>query len=90
MWIHNKINPYAGVEATVRDVSKKVRVPKGLQRLAKKITQDCVKCKLRMKKVREIKMSTHSEARTVLAPPFHSPMADITYGLKGKPAFKGD
>ena len=33
-------------------------------------------------------MSTHSEALTVLAPPFHSSMADIAYGFKGKP-FKG-
>ena len=30
MWIHNKINPHAGVESTVMDVSKKMRVPKGL------------------------------------------------------------
>ena len=29
-WIHNKINPHAGVETTIRDVYKKMRVPKGL------------------------------------------------------------
>ena len=33
-------------------------------------------------------MSTHSEARTVLAPPFYAAMADIANGLKGK-SFKG-
>ena len=49
MWIHNKLNPHAGVEATIRDVCKKMRVPK------KKITQDCVKCKIEMKKVKEVK-----------------------------------
>ena len=54
----------------------------------KKITQDFVKCKIKMKKVSEVKMSTHSEARSVLAPPFHASMADIGYGFKGKP-FKG-
>ena len=41
-----------------------------------------------MKKVSEVKMSTHSEAGTVLAPPFHASMADIGYGFKEKP-FKG-
>ena len=41
-----------------------------------------------MKKVSEVKMRTHSEARTVLAPPFHASMANIVYGFKGKP-FKG-
>ena len=85
MWIHNKINPNAGVEATRRDVCKKMRVPKGLQRLVNKIIQDCVKCKIRMKQVSEIKMSTHKETRTVLAPPFHTVLANIAYGFKGKP-----
>ena len=33
MCIHNKINPHAGVEATVRDVCKKMKVPKGLRKL---------------------------------------------------------
>ena len=51
----------------------------------KKITQDCVKCKIKMKKVSEVKMSTHSEMRTVLAPPFYASMVDIAYGFKGKP-----
>ena len=57
-------------------------------KVIKKITQDCVKCKIKMKKVSEVKMSTHNEARTVPEPPFHASMADITYGFKGKP-FKG-
>ena len=56
--------------------------------MVKRITLDCVKCKIKNKKVSEVKMSTHSEALTVLAPPFHSSMADIAYGFKGKP-FKG-
>ena len=50
----------------------KMRVPKGLRNLVKKIALDCIKCKIRMKKVSEVKMSKHSEARTVLAPPFHA------------------
>ena len=88
MWIHNKINPHAGVEATIRDVCKKMRVPKGLRKLVKQITSDCVKFKIKTKKVSEIKMSTHSEARTILAPPFHASMGDIAFGFKDKP-FKG-
>ena len=27
MWIHNKINPHTGVDATVQDVCKKMKVP---------------------------------------------------------------
>ena len=77
MWIHNKINPHAGVEATIRDVCKKMRVTKGIRKLVKKITHDCVKCRIKTKKVSEVKMSTHSEARTVLAPPFHATMAEL-------------
>ena len=73
MWICNKINPHARVETTIRDVSRKMRVPKGLRRLVNKITQDCVKCKIKMNKVSEVKMSTHCETRTVLAPLFMLP-----------------
>ena len=40
MWIHNKINPHAGVETTIREVSKKMRVPYGLRKLVKRITLD--------------------------------------------------
>ena len=65
-----------------------MRVPKGLRKLVKKITQDCVKCKIKMKKGSEVKMSTHSETKTVLAPPVQASMVDIAYGFKGKP-FKG-
>ena len=59
-----------------------IRVPKGL---VKRITLDCMKCKIMRKQVSEVKMSTHSELRTVLAPPFYATMADIAYGFKGKP-----
>ena len=41
IWIHNKINPHAGIEATVREVCKKMRIPKGLRKLVKRITLDC-------------------------------------------------
>ena len=43
MWIHNKINPHAGVESTIRDVSRKRRVPKGLGKLVKTITLDKIR-----------------------------------------------
>ena len=51
MWIHNKIYPYARVKATVRDVCKKMRVPTGLRKLVKRIILDCVKYKIKTKKV---------------------------------------
>ena len=88
MWIHNKIKPHAGVETTIRDVCKKMKVPKGLRKLVKRITLDCMKCKSKRKQVSEVKMSTHNEMRTVLAPPFYATMADIAYGFKGRP-YKG-
>ena len=62
-----------------------MRVPKDFRKLVKRITLDFVKCKIKTKKVSKVKMSTQSEARTVLAPPFHASMADIAFGFKGKP-----
>ena len=85
MWIHNKINPHAGLETTIREVSKKMRVPNGLRKLVKRITLDCMKCKIMRKQESEVKMSTHSKLRTVLAPPVYATMADIAHGFKRKP-----
>ena len=62
-----------------------MRVPKGLRKLVKRITLDCIKCRIKTKKVSEVRMSTHNEARPILAPPFCASMADIAYGFKGKP-----
>ena len=76
------------METTIRDISKKMKVPKGLRKLIKQINMDCMKCKIRRKQVSEVKMSTHSEMRTVLAPPFYATMADIATGFKGRP-YKG-
>ena len=42
----------------------------------------------KMKKVSEVKMSTHRKARTVFPPSFHASMADKAYMFKGKP-YKG-
>ena len=65
MWVHNKIYPHTGIKATVRDVCKKMWVPNGLRKLVKSITLDCVKCKIKTKKVSEVRMSTHNGKRTL-------------------------
>ena len=85
MYLHTKTRVHASIENTVKDVFKKMRVVKGLRRLIKKIIQDCVKCRLMERKTLELRLSDHPEARTVLAPCFHSCMMDICYGFKGQP-----
>ena len=87
MWIHNKINPHAGVESTMRDVSRKMRVPKGLRKLVKRITIHCVKCKIKTKKVCEVRMSTHNEARTVLLHPSMLLWQTYPMALKANPFY---
>ena len=87
MYLHTKVNIHASLETTVREVFKKMRVVRGLRRLVRKIIQDCMKCRLIEKKTLELKLANHPEARTVLAPCFHSCMMDICYGFKGQ-AFK--
>ena len=84
MFIHTKSNPHAGVECTVKEVCKKMRVISGLRNLIKKVSSSCLKCKLREKKMVELRMSFHPEPRTVLAPPFHSSMLDIAFSFKGQ------
>ena len=84
MYIHTKSNLHASLEVTVREVHKKMKVVKGLRWLVKKIISDCLKCRLVEKKTLELRLANHPEARTVLAPCFHSCMMDICYGFKGQ------
>jgi len=62
-----------------------MRVVKGLRWLIKMVIADCIKCKLMEKKTLELRLENHPEARTVLAPCFHSCMMDICYCFKGQP-----
>ena len=84
MYIHTKSAAHSALEPTVKEVFKKMRVMKGLRRLIKKIIADCIKCRLMEKKTLELRLQNHLEARTVLAPCFHSCMMDICYGFKGQ------
>ena len=84
VYIHTLVNPHAGVESTMKEIHKKMRVLSDLRNLIKKMNKDCLKCRLREKRTAELRMSSHPLSRTVLAPPFHSAMMDIAYGFKGQ------
>ena len=84
MYIHTIILPHAGVEITIKQITLKMRVFKGLRNLVKKVCSDCIKCRLIEKRSLELKMSQHPEARTILAPPFTHCMMDIAFGFKGQ------
>ena len=84
MFVHTKTKIHASLERTVREIHMKMRVVKGLRWLIKRVIADCMKCRLIEKETLELKLANHPEARTVLAPCFHSCMMDICYGFKGK------
>ena len=60
-------------------------VPEGVRKIIKSIKKGCSKCKIINKKTVELRMSTHPEARTLLAPPFYSIMINVAYGFPGRP-----
>ena len=84
MYIHTKSLAHSGVESTIKEVHKKMRVVKGLRGLIRKVIANCIKCRLMEKKTLELRLQNHPEARTVLAPCFHSCVMDICYGFKGQ------
>ena len=71
-------------KTTVKEIHRKMRVVKGLRWLVRRVIADCVKCRLIEKKTLELRLASHPEARTVLAPCFHSCMIDICSGFKGQ------
>ena len=84
MLIHTKSNMHAALEPTVKKIHKMMKVPRGLRGLIKKVILDITRCIIIAKKTVELKMANHPEARTTLAPRFHSCMMDICYGFKGQ------
>ena len=84
-YIHTVLLPHAGVEATMREVSKEMHVIDNPRRIIQRFRQDCSRCRLILKKTMELEMAQHDAARTTIAPPFYNCMADIAYGFKGKP-----
>ena len=87
MAIHTKILPHAGVEITMKTLSKKFKVQGNVRGLIKRIRSDCTRCAMILKKTVELEMSAHPAPRTILAPPFYSVMIDIAYIFPGR-AFK--
>ena len=88
MLLHNKILPHAGIEITMKELSKKFKVHGNIRGLIRRIKKDCSRCNLILKKTVELEMSIHPGPRTILAPPFYSVMLDIAYGFAGQP-YKG-
>ena len=79
--IHTRILPHAGIEMTMKTLSKKFKVQGNVRRLIKKIRSDCTRCAMILKKRVKLEMSSHPAPRTVLTPPFYSVLIDIAYGF---------
>ena len=84
MHVHRRLRPHAGVEITVKEVSKKMHVIDPGRHVIKSIRNTCTKCRMIAKATFKLEMAKHHQARTTLAPVFHSAQADIVYGFKGQ------
>ena len=88
MHIHLHVRPHAGVEITVKEVMKKMFVPKNLRYVVKRVRADCTKCKRLLKKTVELEMSKLHPSRTMLAPIFFNCQMDVMYGPFKAQTFK--
>ena len=84
MHVHTRLRPHAGVEATVKEISKKMHIIDSGRHVIKAIRNTCTRCRMIAKSTLKLEIAKHHEARTTLAPAFHSAQADIVYGFKGQ------
>ena len=84
MYAHTKLRPHAGVDATVKEISKKMHIIDSGRHVIKAIRNTCTRCRMIAKSTLKLEIAKHHEARTTLAPAFHSVQADIVYGFKGQ------
>ena len=84
MYVHTALRPHSGVEATVKEINKKMHIIDPGRHVIKSIRNTCTRCRMIAKSTLKLEMAKHHEARTTLAPAFHSAQADIVYGFKGQ------
>ena len=84
MYVHVKLRPHAGVESTMKEINKKMHIMDSGRHIVKAIRNTCTRCRMIAKATLKLEMAKHHEARTTLAPVFHSAQADIVYGFKGQ------
>ena len=85
MHIHNNVRPHAGVELTLREISKNMWVTNNPRRIIQRVRRDCTRCRLIAKRTAELRMANHPAARTHITPPFYHCQMDTVYGFKGQP-----
>lgn len=83
--IHNNVRIHAGVEITLREISKTMMVLNNPRKILQRIRRDCPRCRIIAKKTLELRMAQHPAARTTIAPPFYHCQMDTVYGFKGQP-----
>ena len=81
MAVYTKIQPHAGVEITLREISKKMYVIDNPRRIIKQVRNYCIKCKPFLKKTMELEMSKHHFPCTMIALVFYNYQMYIVYGI---------
>ena len=84
MYVNMRVRPHAGVEVTLKEVSKRMHVPNSPRKVIKAVRDDCTKCRLIFKSTLELEMSKHHFSRTMLSPVFYNCQMDIVFGFKGQ------
>ena len=84
MHVHHHISPHAGVEMTMKEVSKIMMVINNPRKVIQAIRHSCPACRLIHKKTVELRMLPHPDARTILAPPFYIAQVDTVFGFKAQ------
>ena len=84
MHVHHHILPHAGVEMTMKEVSKIMMVINNPRKVIQAIRHSCPACRLIHKKTVELRMLPHPDARTILAPPFYIAQVDTVFGFKAQ------
>ena len=82
--VHHKVRPHAGIELTLKEISKTMMVLNNPRRVIQCIRKHCPRCRIISKRTAELRMMHHPAARTHLAPPFYHCQVDTVFGFKGQ------
>ena len=84
MHVHHNVRPHAGVEITMKEVSKVMMVIKNPRKVIQSVRQTCQVCRSIRRKTVELRMLNHPAARTILAPPYYIAQMDTVFGFRAQ------
>ena len=83
-YIHFKVRRHAGVDSTLNEITQMFWPINNPKKLISRVRNQCSRCRIIERKAAELRMQSHPQERTLIAPPFFASQMDVVFGFKAQ------